>query len=416
MSESIGQRAWMTAPATAAVLDALEAAGGPDCARYVGGCVRNTFLGRPVSDIDIATTLAPDRVTEALAAAKLRAVPTGVEHGTVTAISGGKPYEITTLRRDVSTDGRRAVVAFTDDWAEDARRRDFTLNALYARRDGTVFDPTGHGVADARAGSIVFVGEPEARVREDYLRILRFFRFFAWYGAGPPDAAALAACETFRGELKTLSAERVSKELLTLLAADDPRPAVALMDRAGVLGEVLPAPVDLARFNGLVAIEADQLFETDPVLRLAALLPDDQVGAVQFAERLRLSNAERDRIAAALSPTPALKSWLSPREIRRMVYRLGPLTFRDRAKLAWARAQRSAATPQWRGMIALGEGWTPPAFPLSGEDVIAAGAPKGPMVGQVLREVEDWWIDHDFIDDKLSTVEKLKSVVQGMVF
>jgi poly(A) polymerase len=416
MSESIGQRPWMTAPETAAVLDALEAAGGADCARFVGGCVRNTLIGKPVSDLDIATRLTPDQVTAALKAAGLKAVPTGVEHGTVTAVCRGKPFEITTLRRDVATDGRRAVVAFTDDWAEDAQRRDFTLNSLYARRDGTLFDPTGRGVADARAGRIVFVGEPEQRVREDYLRILRFFRFFAWYGTPPPDAAALEACEALRGELKTLSAERVSRELLKLLAADDPRPAVALMARTGVLGEVLPAPVDVARFEGLVAIEDDQLFENDPLLRLAALLPDDQVGAVKFAEALRLSNAERDRLAAALAPAPGLKSWMSPREIRRALYRLGAQPFRDRAKLAWARAPRTAATPQWRGMIALGEGWSPPAFPLTGDDVIAAGAPKGPMVGQVLREVEEWWVDHDFIDDKLSTIEKLKSVVQGMAF
>jgi poly(A) polymerase len=416
MSETIGQRPWMTAPETAAVLDALEAAGGVDCARFVGGCVRNTLIGKPVSDLDIATRLTPDQVTQALKAAKLKAVPTGVEHGTVTAVSGGKPFEITTLRRDVATDGRRAVVAFTQDWAQDAQRRDFTLNSLYVSRDGAVFDPTGHGVADARAGRIVFVGEAEERVREDYLRILRFFRFFAWYGSGAADDAALAACESLKGELKTLSAERVSKELLKLLAADDPREAVALMARTGVLGEVLPAPIDLDRFNGMVAIEDDQLFENDPVLRLAALLPDDQVGAVQFAERLRLSNAERDRITAALAPTPAFKSWMSPREIRRALYRLGAQPFRDLAKLAWARADRTATTPQWRGMIALGEGWTAPPFPLTGEDVIAAGAPKGPMVGQVLREVEDWWVDHDFIDDKLSTIEKLKSVVQGMAF
>jgi len=416
MSETIGQRPWMTTPELGAVLDALEAAGGADCARFVGGCVRNTIIGRPVGDIDIATRLTPQAVTAALQAAKLKAVPTGVEHGTVTAVSGGQPFEITTLRRDVATDGRRAVVAFTDDWAEDAQRRDFTLNALYARRDGSLFDPTGQGLADARAGRIVFVGEAEQRVREDYLRILRFFRFLAWYGSGPPDAAALAACETLRGDIKTLSAERVSKELLKLLAAPDPRATVALMARVGVLGEVLPAPIDLKRFEGLVAIEEDQLFETDAVLRLAALLSDDQVGATQFAERLRLSNAERDRIVAALAPTPAFKSWMSPREIRRALYHLGPQAFRDRAKLAWARSGRTATTPQWRGMIALGEGWAAPAFPLTGEDVIAAGVPKGPMVGQVLREVEDWWIDHDFIDDKLSTIEKLKAVAQGMAF
>jgi len=416
MSETIGQRPWMSSHETQAVLSALENAGGPDCARFVGGCVRNTLLGQPVSDIDIATVLTPEQVIQALSSAGLKAVPTGIEHGTITAVAGGKPFEITTLRRDVATDGRRAVVAFTADWSQDAQRRDFTLNSLYARRDGTIFDPTGHGVADARAGRIVFVGEAEDRVREDYLRILRFFRFFAWYGAQPADAAALSACETLRQGLKTLSAERVSKELLKLLSAADPRAAVALMARTGILGEILPAPIDLERFNGLVAIEEDQLFETEPVLRLAALLPDDQIGATQLAERLRISNTERDRLAAALEPTPSLRSWMSPREIRRNLYRIGSQTFRDRVKLAWARADRSAATPQWRGMIALGESWTPPAFPLTGEDVIAAGAPKGPIVGRVLREVEDWWIDHDFIDDKMSAIEKLKAVVQGMVF
>jgi poly(A) polymerase len=416
MTETLGQPHWMTAPAMAAVFDALEAAGGPDCARVVGGCVRNAVIGHPAADIDLATTLTPQQVIAALDAAKLKAVPTGVEHGTVTAVSGGKPYEITTLRRDVETDGRRAVVAFTDDWLEDAQRRDFTLNALYARRDGTIFDPTGHGVADARAGRIVFVGEATQRIREDYLRILRFFRFLAWYGKGEPDADAVAACAALKDEIATLSAERVSKELLKLLAAPDPRDAVALMARTQVLAMVLPAPIDLARFNGLVGVEEDQLFECDAVLRLASLLPDDQVGATQFAERMRLSNAERDRITAALSPTPELKSWMSPREIRRAVYRQGPQTFRDRAKLAWARADRTAVTPQWRGLIALGEGWTAPKFPLTGEDVIKSGVPRGPMVGQVLREVEEWWIDHDFIDDPMSAVEKLKSIAQGMAF
>ena len=412
----MGQPHWLTAPETRAVFDALEAEGGPDCARFVGGCVRNALVGRPIDDLDIATTLTPDRVTQALKAARIRAVPTGIEHGTVIAVSNHTPHEITTLRRDVSTDGRRATVAFTEDWAEDAQRRDFTLNSLYARRDGSIFDPTGHGVADARAGRIVFVGEPERRLNEDHLRNLRYFRFYAWFGKGPPDAAAVAACAALKDQIDDLAAERISKELLKLLAADDPRAAVRLMADAGVLEVVLKAPFNLARFEALTGIEADQLFECEPVLRLAALLPDDQVGAVQFAERLRLSNAERDRIAAALSPTPELKSWMSPKEVRRAVYRAGPAVFRDRAKLAWARATGTAPTPQWRGLIALAESWTPPAFPLTGADVLAAGVPKGPMVGKVLAEVEAWWIDHDFLDDKLSAVEKLKAVAQGMAF
>ncbi|WP_309087703.1 CCA tRNA nucleotidyltransferase [Phenylobacterium sp.] len=416
MTDSLGQPAWMTAKPAVRVMDALEAAGGPDCARFVGGCVRNTLIGAAVHDVDIATRLTPERVTAALEAAGIRAVPTGIEHGTVTAVADHRPYEITTLRRDVTTDGRRATVAFTDDWAEDAGRRDFTLNSLYACRDGTIYDPSGRGVADARAGRIVFVGEPEQRLREDYLRILRFFRFHAWYGRGEPDEAAVAACSALKDDIRTLAAERISKELLKLLAADDPRASVRLMAQTGVLAVILELEPNLARFDGLVEVESEQLFETDAVLRLAALLPDDQPAAMKLAERLRLSNADRDRIVAALSPTPVLKSWMSPREIRRAVYREGQAVFRDRAKLAWAAAPGTAVTHQWRGMIALAEGWTAPVFPLSGEDVIKAGAPKGPLVGKVLREVEDWWIDHDFLDDKLSAIEKLKAVVQGMAY
>ena len=416
MSDSLGLRPWMSAPATVAVFDALEAEGGPDCARFVGGSVRNALVGRPIDDLDIATTLTPDRVTKALKAAKLKAVPTGVEHGTVTAVSDHKPHEITTLRRDVSTDGRRATVAFTTDWTLDAQRRDLTLNALYASRDGTIFDPTGQGLADARAGRIAFVGEPLERLHEDYLRILRFFRFYAHFGRGPPDAAAVAACAALKDHIDTLAAERISKELLKLLAADDPRPAVRLMDETGVLEVILKAPTNLRRFEALVEIEADQLFECEPVLRLAALLPDDQIAAGRLAGRLRLANAGRDRIIAALAPTPMLKSWMSPREIRREVYRADAFTFRDRAKLAWAAAPRTATTMQWRGMIALAEGWVKPTFPLTGAEVMSAGAPKGPLVGQILREVEDWWIDHDFVDDKLSAIEKLKSVVQGLAY
>lgn len=405
---------WIADPRTVAVMAALAAAGGEDAARFVGGCVRNTLMDRPVEDIDIATTLTPEAVMAALKAADLRAVPTGIAHGTVTAISGGRPHEITTLRRDVETDGRRAVVAFTTAWAEDAARRDFTVNALYAGRDGAVFDPTGQGLADAAAGRIVFVGEPRARIAEDHLRILRFFRFFAWYGRGEPDAGALAACAAMKDQVATLAAERISKELLKLLAAEDPRPAVRLMAQAGVLAVVLPTATDLARFEALVEIEQAQFAEADPLLRLAALLPDDPAAGLALAQRLRLSNAERDRLATALAADPGLKSWMSPREIRRAVYRAGTAAVRDRTKLAWAGARGTAATPQWRALIALAETWTAPVFPLTGGDAMAAGVARGPAVGEALREVEDWWIDQDFPDDRPGAIEKLKAVAQGM--
>ena len=412
----IGAPGWMGAANTKAVIDALDAAGGAGCARFVGGCVRNTLTGHPVADIDIATVLSPDQVLAALKAAKLTAVPTGVEHGTVTAVSGGKPFEITTLRRDVETDGRRAVVAFTDDWAEDARRRDFRLNALYADAEGRIFDPTGEGVADARAGRIVFVGDPETRIQEDALRILRFFRFLAWYGRGEPDGPGLAACGRLKDRLAGLSAERVSKELLKLLEADDPRPAARLMAQTGVLPLVLPAVQGLARFERLVEIETGQLFQCDPLLRLAALLPDDPAAGLAAAERLRLSNAQRDRLVAALGHEPRIVSWMSPREARRAVYRLGAAAFCDRALLAWAGSDRPAAGAQWRALLPMAQTWPRPAFPLSGEEVMAAGVPRGPLVGEIMREVEDWWIDHDFTDDKLSLVEQLKAVAQGLAY
>ncbi|WP_269717069.1 CCA tRNA nucleotidyltransferase [Caulobacter sp. NIBR2454] len=406
----------MSDPATQAVINALEAAGGAGCARFVGGCVRNTLLNRPVDDIDIATSLLPDQTIKAIEAAGLRAIPTGIEHGTVTAISNSRPFEITTLRHDVETDGRHAVVAFTDDWAQDAARRDFRLNALYADATGLIFDPTGEGVADAKAGRIVFVGDPATRIEEDYLRILRFFRFFALYGRGDADAAALAACAAAKEMLARCSAERIAKELLKLLAADDPRPAVRLMAASGVLGVVLPEAGSLARFEGLVEVETEQLFTCDPDLRLAALAAGDEAAVGAMADRLRLSNAQKSRLQAAAGQEPRIVSWMSPREARRTIYALGQNTFADRIKLAWAAADRSAVTPQWRGLLALAETWTPPPFPISGDEILSAGVPKGPLVGQVRREVETWWIDQDFLDDKFSVIERLKAVAQGLAY
>ena len=416
MSDILPPQPWMTSPPVRAVIDALTAAGGPDCARFVGGCVRNALMRRKVDDVDIATTLEPAAVQAALAAAGLKSAPTGIEHGTVTAISAGQPYEITTLRRDVATDGRRAVVAFTTDWAEDAARRDFRFNALYVDADGILHDPTGEGVADARAGRTIFVGAPEDRIREDYLRILRFFRFHAWYGRGEPDSAALSACAALKDGLSGLSAERVSKELLKLLTADDPRPTVRLMAATGVLPLLLPAAGSLERFERLVGIETEMLFTCDAELRLAALLPDGGEAAVETARALRLSNAQRDRLAAALDETVQLRSWMSPREARRYVYRLGAKAFCDRIMLEWAASDRPAATIQWRALLPLAQSWPAPVLPLGGDDVVAAGVPRGPLVGAVLREVESWWVENDFIDDRLSIVERLKAVVTGMVY
>jgi poly(A) polymerase len=406
----------MAHPATVAVMGALAIAAGPDGSRFVGGCVRNALLGREVADIDIATVLTPPEVKAALQAAGIAAIPTGEAHGTITAVSQGRPFEITTLRRDVETDGRHAVVAFSTDWSEDAARRDFRLNALYADAAGRVFDPTGCGVADARAGAIVFVGAPQDRIREDALRILRFFRFLAWYGRGEPDPASLAACAELKGLAANLSAERVAKELLTLLAADDPRAAVRLMAAAGVLAVVLPEAVGLTRFERLVAIESELMFGEDALLRLAAILPADPQVAEAVADRLRLSNAQRARLAAAATPDTAIVSWMSPKAVRQAVYRLDAEPFCDKVMLAWAASDRPAASAQWRALLPMARSWPAPTLPLTGEEVMAAGVPEGPMVGKVLAEIETWWADNDFPHDKLSLIERLKAVAQGMAY
>jgi poly(A) polymerase len=416
MTETIGLRPWMSEPATGEVMDALARAGGQDCARFVGGCIRNTVLSQPVDDIDIATTLTPEQVVKALETADLRAVPTGIDHGTVTALAGGRAFEITTLRVDLKTDGRHALVAFTDDWARDAARRDFRFNALYADRQGRLFDPTRHGLEDARAGAVVFVGDPEARIEEDALRILRFFRFLALYGRGEPDARALAACRKHSGLVESLSAERVAHELFKLLSAEDPRAAVRLMASSGVLARLLPHVSSLQRFEALVEIEGGVLFSSDALIRLAALLPGKPGAGREAAQRLRLSRVQSDRLEAALGAEPALTSWMSPRQTRRAVWTIGAETFRDRVLLAWASSDRPAAGVQWRALLPIAETWPAPRLPLSGDDVMAAGVPPGPLVGKVLREVEAWWIDQDFPDDRLSLIERLKAVAQGMAY
>jgi poly(A) polymerase len=392
-------------------MDALLAAA-PDGARFVGGCVRNALLGAPVDDIDIATALTPPQVKAALAAARITAIATGEAHGVITAVAHGRTFEIATLRRDVETDGRRAVVAFTDDWAEDAARRDFRLNALYADVDGRLYDPTGHGVADCRAGAIVFVGDAETRIREDALRILRFFRFLAWYGRTPPDPAALGACAALKSLTANLSAERIAAELLKLFAADDPRVAVRLMAGAGVLAAVLPEAQNLARFEALVGIEADLAEGPDALLRLAALLPADPAIAEAVARRLKLSNAQRERLIEAANADPAIVSWMSPKAVRQGVWRLGADAFCDKAFLAWAGG--GGAAMQWRALLPMARTWPRPEFPMTGEQVMAAGVAQGPLVGTILAEVEAWWVDSDFPADPLSIIERLKSVAQGM--
>lgn len=398
---TLADQTWLTSPATRAVIAALEAEGGEGCVRFVGGCVRNSLMGQGVDDIDLATRLKPEASMAALKAAGLKVIPTGIAHGTVTAVSKGAPYEITTLRRDVTTDGRNATVAFTEDWAEDASRRDFRLNALYADPSGTVFDPTGEGVADAREGRIVFVGDPPTRIREDYLRILRFFRFFAWYGRGEPDAAGLEACASLAEGMSRLSAERVSKELLKLLKAPDPRAAVRAMQASGVLSQVLPDAGSLEAFERMVGLSED------PLLRLSSLWPADPARVDAAARGLRLSNPDRLRLAAAAGE--ALDLDMSARQARAALYRLGRQTFVDRVLRAAASGGLAADAAPW---LRLAETWAIPRLPVGGRQVAQAGLAAGPETGRALAAFEAGWIADDFPTE--GHAERLKAVVAAL--
>jgi poly(A) polymerase len=375
-------------------MDALATRGGDDCARFVGGCVRDALLGREALDVDVATRLHPAQVVEALSAAGLKAVPTGIDHGTVTAVSRGRPVEITTLRRDVATDGRRAVVAFTDDWAEDAARRDFHLNALYAEASGKVFDPTGRGIDDVLAGRVVFVGDPDRRIAEDHLRILRFFRFFAWFGRGEPHAAGLAACAASAEGVDRLSAERLSAEMIKLLSAPDPAAALRAMAGAGVLERVLGRPGDVDRL-ALVAPRSD-----DPLVRLSALWPDDPDFVAAAARRLRLPRAAWARLEAA-AVLLALEGEVD-RAARRLIYEVGAETARDQALKSPDRAASEA-------VLAMAARWTPPRLPVGGRDVARLGIPTGPQTGAVLKAFESEWVADDFPTEGVA--ERLSAAV-----
>ncbi len=376
----------------------------------VGGAVRNALLGIPVADIDLAVPMPPEETVKRLEKAEIKFVPTGWDHGTVTAIINGQPFEVTSLRRDVDTDGRHAVVAFTDDWEEDSARRDFTMNALYAGADGEIFDYHG-GVQDLIAGRVRFVGDAATRIREDYLRILRLFRFYAWYGKGEMDADALHAAAGAKAGLSQLSGERIAKELLRLLECPNPVPALRMMAASGILSELLPYALRLPRLEHLVWLEMENRFRPDALLRLAALLPDEADAARKISERLRLSNAERARLEALAVPGDKIPPQLSAAEVRRVLYRIGSPRFRDLVLLSWAAASRGGPLIHWRMLLSIADGWERPRFPLTGHEAMAAGVAEGPDVGRVLGLVEAWWLEEDFAPDHAQLIEKLKSLI-----
>jgi poly(A) polymerase len=389
----------MRDPAAARLFAALDAAG--IAARFVGGCVRNAVLGRGIDDIDLAVTKPPETVMLALKAAKLKAIPTGLKHGTVTAVVDGRTFELTTLRRDVETDGRHAVVVFTDDWLEDAKRRDFTFNALYADRDGTLYDPFD-GRADLAQHKVRFIGDPDQRIAEDRLRVLRFFRFHAWYGASPLDGPSYEACARHAGTLGSLSGERVAKELLRLLTAPDPADAIEAMADAGALDHWLPEYDGTMRLRVLIARET----APDGLRRLAAVLESD-ADATAIGKRLKLSTQQALRLEIMLAAEPAIDVAGGPPAWRAQIYRLGTSLYIDRLLLA------IDATGDWRAALALAKSWTPPELPVSGGDALKLGLKPGPKVGVLLDQVEGWWIAGDFAADRDACLAELERLAKS---
>lgn len=394
---------WLTQGPLARLLDALDCDG--EEARVVGGAVRNALLGEPIHEFDVATTAEPVTIIARAGKAGFKTVPTGLDHGTVTVIVEGRPFEVTALRQDVETYGRKAKVAFGRDWKADAERRDFTINALSATRDGAVHDYVG-GLADLAARRVRFIGNAADRIAEDYLRILRFFRFHAAYGEGLPDADGLHACIVARAGLATLSRERIRMELLKLLVARHAVPVLAVMSEAGLLVSLLAGIPLLASLSNLMKAEKAIGIEPDPIRHLAALsviVPED---AERLTQRLRLANAEHDRLASMGDGWWRVSAQSSPKEMRALLYRLRGERFIDRVLLAWSRAPESLSDEHWQEIAALPRHWTPPDFPITATDVMARGVPKGPLLGRTLRAAEDAWIDADFPADA-ATLGKL---------
>ncbi|CCQ72727.1 CCA tRNA nucleotidyltransferase [Magnetospira sp. QH-2] len=410
---------WMTAPETRSLFAALEKAG--DEARFVGGCVRDAVLNRPVKDIDIATHLPPTEVIRRLEAADIHVIPTGLAHGTVTAVIHKTHFEITTLREDLETDGRRAKVAFTDDWTADAARRDFTINTLFCTLDGAIHDPFD-GLIDLGEGRVRFVGDARQRCEEDILRVLRFFRFHAHYGRPPPDADALAACRAFAPRLPDLSGERIRNELFNILLAPDPASAIDLMHAQGALMPILPESGDgeTETLRQLSWLEANtwriEGIETDSVRRLSALLKTDPAGVAAFAHRLHLSNRQRNRLATLADPALRPEPYGSPHDLRKLLYKEGSNLVRDRLLLAWA--HELATTPdqglddneRWMEHLRACAAWEPVPFPLRGKDALAVGVAHGPAMGKMLKKVEAWWINEDFQPDKAACLMRLREL------
>jgi tRNA nucleotidyltransferase/poly(A) polymerase len=396
-SKSLAGAAWLTEGGLARLLAVLDGDG--EEIRIVGGAVRNALLGEPFHEIDLATTAVPDEVVRRAKAAGFKTVPTGIEHGTVTVIVDGTPFEVTTLRRDVETFGRHATVAFGRDWKADAQRRDFTINALSATRDGTVYDYVG-GLDDLAARRVRFIGEAKQRIAEDYLRILRFFRFHAAYGRGALDADGIHACIAGREGLLSLSRERVRMEFVKLLVAPGAAPVLETMADAGLILLTLNTVPNVVQFAAMRANERTLDLAADAMRGLAALCVMIAEDADRLRDKLRLSNVEHARLLAMAQGWRPLTPSLGENDRRAALYRSGPDVFVDEALLAWARSGAPDHDAAWRALTTLPQQWTAPSFPITSDDLIARGVAKGPALGAALKHAEAAWVAAGFPLDR----------------
>jgi poly(A) polymerase len=388
--------AWFTSGGLPRLLGVLDRDG--EEARVVGGAVRNALLGEPIAEIDVATTAAPEEVVKRVTAAGFKPVPTGIEHGTVTVVIEKHPFEVTTLRKDVETYGRHAKVEFGRDWKVDAERRDFTINALSATRDGTIYDYAG-GLDDLAARRVRFIGEPSRRIAEDYLRILRFFRFHAAYGTGRLDSAGLAACVAGRDGLDQLSRERVRMELLKLLVAPRAAPTLTAMADAGLLLRVLGGVPYLASFGNMVKVETAIGVEPNAIRRLGALGVAIAEDAERLWQKLRLANNEHARLASMGEGWRRVSPVYGEMAAKALLYRLRPQNFTDRVLLAWARSEAKSSDAEWGALATLPQRWTAPMFPLKAADFIKRGVPQGPALGAAISAAEQAWVAAGFPDE-----------------
>jgi len=398
----INKPAWIADPETWEVMEALFLNDGD--ARFVGGCVRDSIVNRTVYDIDIATPLTPKEVIKRLKVSNIKYIPTGLEHGTITAIVNGRPYEITTLRKDIETHGRHATVEFTDNWEEDAARRDLTMNAIFCSIEGEIYDPF-NGITDLREGRIRFVGNAHERIQEDILRILRFFRFYAHFGKEEPDAETLKSCKELAPGLENLSAERIQKEVLKLLSADNAGKSWKIMKDNEILPHVIPEASHIDRLDNIINLEDEYHSKTWPIRRLAVLIDEDPEIAKRVGNRLKLSNDDKKQLIRMVTPKLQLSLDISEHGLRKAVYIHGNDMTRNFLLLASARTGR---TENLGALYKIATSLRLPRFPIRGQDILDLGVPAGPKVGEVIKSLENWWIEQDFSPKRRDCLDELE--------